>query len=361
MNQFKVGVLGGSGEIAKKLCYHLNKNKIKYSISSRRKEDKTRYGLSISYFDIEDESALEKFILKNDIIVNCIGPTFVYGRFILNKVAKSKKIYIDPFGDKFILDEDVSYDSPIIISSGDCPGFAGVLCHWIKNEFFDKINTITICYRAGGSISKSGLFDLLMSSNMRFGLLNCYYKNGLYEKSIKSEAKRFSFLLNKENYEYEYITNEMFDVANYLDVDEIHFNNMYASKEEYNGLKKIYLEIVNCSCDFKKVKTSKEFSNNLKLLNQNSDESTFYYIEGAGYKDGMSFIVNTELLCDASSSISSYVLYKCIEQLMYLKIEKGIYRPFHILNSKEMIMDMLNAGIIKKIYNNNNSYETGSI
>lgn len=347
MSEKRIGVLGGNGNIGKLLIGYLNEQNYKLSVANRRK--KVDY-INQSIFDVRDEKNLERFISDNDIIVNCIGPSFHYSEYILKNTLKHSKIYIDPFGDDYILKDIRRINtSKVVISSGDYPGFTGVLPCWIKEKYFDTLENISISYKAGGNITATGLFDLLMSSYVGFGKSNYYYKNGRYERTNSTTKKRYSKFINKFLYEEEYVNKEAIDVSNKLGIREMHFKNMNVEKSDHVLFGNMYFDMLSKKNFSEKISLLQHHATMFNNSNDNT-ENTLYYIEARGNKDKNKQFIAMEILCKDSSAISAYMLYKSIEAVINLDLAYGKYRPFEILNSDDLIKNMIKRELILEIY-----------
>lgn len=356
---YRIGVLGSNGKIGTKLCDFLNRNNISFIKASRSgKKDLEGYFI----FDIYNGCEFEFFLKSVDIVVNCIGPTFYYGKFIAEKIISHNKIYIDVFGDEFVCENiQDGIDSLVVISAGDCPGFSGIIPFWVKKKYYDKISKMEISYFCGGTITASGLFDILMSTDMGYGFVSTYYKFGQYIKVNNNFMTKYLNCIDRDFYCKPFINNEIVDVANTLDIDEIHFNNLYYDEMKYWILRDIYSEISEKNISWKDAKSV--LMNKLDLISDLNFDGTLYKIEVEGKKSGRDRTLTLEITATESYTISAYILYKVIEQLLGgYKLDVGKIRPFELIDSGTIFREMLDLGIIKNISEYENiEYDVGSL
>ena len=356
---YRIGILGSNGKVGVKLCNYLEKKGINF-VKASRSDKKTLDGQCI--FDIYNKHDFETFLKNVDIVVNCIGPTFYYGQFIAEKVIKHNKIYIDVFGDEFILRNIQSdINSLIVISAGDCPGFSGIISCWIKKRYFSKISKIDMSYFSGGEITASGLLDILISVNMGYGQISHYYKSKRYKREKNYITKKYIEYLDRGFYCNGFISNEMVDVSNFLNIDEMHFNNLYSSEEEYLLLKDIYYKLPvkdNCWENVKGILTN-EFS----YINNSNFDGSLYKIEVEGEKNGKNKALTLEIILENSYTISAYILYKIIQEILYSsKLNIGILRPFELIDSEVIFSEMTKLRLINDILEvENTEYDEGCL
>ena len=94
----KVGVLGCTGEIGKRIVELLQKN---YSVKAgfhKVNPDKMWSSVEYSQFDIHDRKRLTFFIQECYIVINCAGASFIDGMYVAQICSDTGAIYIDPFG-----------------------------------------------------------------------------------------------------------------------------------------------------------------------------------------------------------------------------------------------------------------------
>lgn len=356
---YRIGVLGSNGKIGAKLCNFLDRNNISF-IKASRSGKKTLEGHFI--FDIYNGCEFELFLKSVDIVVNCIGPTFHYGKFIAEKIISHNKIYIDVFGDEFVCGNiQDNIDSVVVISAGDCPGFSGIIPFWVKKKYYDKISNMEISYFCGGAVTTSGLFDILMSTDMGYGFVSTYYKLGQYIKENNSFMTKYLNCFDRDFYCKPFINNEIVDVANVLDIDEIHFNNLYYDEMRYLSLRDIYSELSERNISWKEAKNV--LTNKLDSINDLNFDGTLYKIEAEGKKSGRDRTLTLEITATESSTISAYILYKVIEQLLSdYKLDAGKIRPFELIDSETIFREMIELGIIENISENKDiEYDVGNL
>ena len=356
---YKIGVLGSNGKIGSKLCDLLHRNGISF-IKASRSGEKTLEGHFI--FDIYNDCEFEFFLKNVDIVVNCIGPTFHCGRFIAEKIISHNKIYIDAFGDEFVCRNiQNSIDSVVVISAGDCPGFSGIIPFWVKKKYYDKISKMELSYFCGGDVTASGLFDILMSIDMGYGSVSTYYKFGQYIKENNSSITKYLSYFDKNFYCKPFVNNEIVDVANTLDIDEVHFNNLYYDEKRYLSLRDIHTELSEKNISWKDAKSI--LTNKLDSINNSDFDGTLYKIEVEGKKSGRDRLLTLEITATESYTISAYILYKVIEELFRdYKLDAGKIRPFELIDSEMIFREMIEHGMIKNISKNKDiEYDVGSL
>lgn len=357
---YRIGVLGSNGKVGTKLCDFLDRNNISFVKASRSgKKTLERHFI----FDIYNAYEFESFLKSVDIVINCIGPTFYYGKFIAEKIISNNKIYIDAFGDEFVCENiQDSINSVVVISAGDCPGFSGVIPFWVKKKYYDKISKMEISYFCGGEVTASGLLDILMSTDMGYGFVSTYYKFGKYIKINNSCMTKHLNCFDRDFYCKPFINNEIVDVANSLDIDEIYFNNLYYNEKRDLLLRDIYSEISDQNISWKDANSI--LINKLDLINDVNFDGTVYKIEVEGKKSGRDRTLTLEITAAESYTISAYILYKTIERLLLsdCKLDVRKIRPFDLIDSEVIFREMIELGIIKNISENKNvEYDVGTL
>ena len=143
----KVGVLGCTGEIGKRIVELLQKN---YSVKAgfhKVNPDKMWSSVEYSQFDIHDRKRLTFFIQECYIVINCAGASFIDGMYVAQICSDTGAIYIDPFGANYLEQEIRKANVPgtFILSCGCFPGFTGLAMKYLCDSY-ESVNSISgIC------------------------------------------------------------------------------------------------------------------------------------------------------------------------------------------------------------------------
>lgn len=93
--------------------------------------------------------------------------------------------------------------------------------------------------------------------------------------------------------------------------------------------------------------------NKLDSINDLNFEGTLYKIEIEGKKSGGDRTLTLEITATESSTISAYMLFKVIEQLLSgYKLDTGKIRTFELIDSETIFREMIEFGIIENISEN---------
>ena len=232
---------------------------------------------------------------------------------------------------------------------------------WVKKKYYDKISKMELSYFCGGDVTASGLFDILMSIDMGYGSVSTYYKFGQYIKENNSSMTKYLSYFDKNFYCKPFVNNEIVDVANTLDIDEVHFNNLYYDEKRYLSLKDIHTELSEKNISWKDAKSI--LTNKLDSINNSDFDGTLYKIEIEGKKSGRDRLLTLEITATESYTISAYILYKVIEELFRdYKLDAGKIRPFELIDSEMIFREMIEHGMIKNISKNKDiEYDVGSL
>lgn len=160
----RILVTGGAGEMARYACKALaSADEVELVVVSDRDEDRARkvaeeiggkaQGLAL---DISDREALAKALADVDVVLNCAGPFYLFGREVLSAAIEAGTDYLDicddwePTLEMLELDEAARRAGiTAVIGMGSSPGTSNLLAMLCMNEL-DTVDRVFTAWRIGG-------------------------------------------------------------------------------------------------------------------------------------------------------------------------------------------------------------------
>ncbi|MFQ5979990.1 MAG: saccharopine dehydrogenase family protein [Candidatus Heimdallarchaeota archaeon] len=107
--------------------------------------------------DAGDPESLKSAVLKADIVLNCIGPFYIFGPRILKAAIEARKNYVDVCDDvdatiELLEMNTIAQQSNItaLIGMGSSPGVTNLLAKYAADNLLDEVNSIDIYHAHGG-------------------------------------------------------------------------------------------------------------------------------------------------------------------------------------------------------------------
>ena len=160
----RILVTGGAGEMAKYACMALaaadEVELLLVSDRDRERAEKLAAGLGPKaqalVLDISDEGALNKTLADVDVVLNCAGPFYLFGRKVLSAAIVSGTHYLDiaddwePTLEMLELDDEArAAGITAVIGMGSSPGTSNLLAMLCMNEL-DTADRVFTAWRIGG-------------------------------------------------------------------------------------------------------------------------------------------------------------------------------------------------------------------
>ena len=160
----RILVTGGAGEMAKYACKALAAaDEVELLVVSDRDEERAQKLVvdlgskaQALALDISDEAALSDALSDIDIVLNCAGPFYRFGRQVLNAAIASGTHYLDicddwePTLDMLELDDAArAAGITAVIGMGSSPGTSNLLAMLCMNEL-DTVDRVFTAWRIGG-------------------------------------------------------------------------------------------------------------------------------------------------------------------------------------------------------------------
>ncbi|MCH3963496.1 MAG: saccharopine dehydrogenase NADP-binding domain-containing protein [Clostridium sp.] len=346
MQNRRIGILGYGGNVGRVVVDYL---KHRYYLRCGQRNinyiDSSNSNIEYIKIDIYDNYLLKRFCEGCDVIINCIGPSYFVSETIARTALKVSNNYIDIFGVNLLNKEWISGNKKIILGAGSFPGLSGILPNWLINSQFDRIENLYIY--AGGKeyISKAACADLLLSIFHNFGKPNFYYSNHkMLNNKYVIDNKVIGF---SEDYDlFEYMTKEIFDSANKLNINEFHWYNVQVNKQYRSVLEDAIFKIVKNKTKEEIYRVSEDI---IFRMGENNNSRNWYniYIKSKGLKNEKKKTYNALFECKESNAINGFIASMCAECILKLKSLCGIYWPFQILNSIDVMDKLQKENIIK--------------
>ena len=362
MSKF-IGILGYRGAVGQ---YVLNCLKDKYQIKCGQRSESIKKEKGIKYVkvDILNKSELESFCRDCNVVINCAGPSYYLSKEIA-KVVKERNIgYVDVFGIDVFETLKESKTSTIILGAGSLPGLSGMIPAWMKNKM-DSDNIEKIKIYAGGNedITTAACVDYLLSIFRGFGKSDVYYSEGKVSRS-KKESVILPEVFPYNSMVFEYLTEEMMLSASKNKVQELHWYNVQIQNSYKNIMNEAFLQVLKNSEKDNIFQVAEKVKD--KILKDTESTEKWYRIWIEAVNDGRKD--NYGFQCDNSSIISGKIAAICAEKLYDCSNNPGIYWPFEVLNSEQVLKTLISEGILNVIQSDKDSsfqynleYEVGEI
>lgn len=337
----RIGILGATGMIGQSLAEILQQKKLPVLKGSRRLEN----GPDTKRVNIDEPRSLMEFVDRCDIIINCTGPSLLTTPQILPLVVDAGKDYIDAFGwinHKGSLKQE---KSRIILNAGTVPGMLSVLiCSMYKAETQEM--KVWSGGREGGSIGSVG--DIILSSMNSYGDSNCYIEDSetIKNKNLYLELFDGAEELPDKVSTQLILTSEIRSVAKYLGVHNIRNYTIWAEER----MKRIMMFGCMEASQLKKEEDlNKLFSTVLREINQlNKSKQTWFtiVIKSIGEYETTVLRLNT----NDSSKLTAAMLAHMADILVHHEVAGGVYWPFELADSNEVLHLIRNLGMSLDIH-----------
>jgi saccharopine dehydrogenase (NAD+, L-lysine-forming) len=107
--------------------------------------------------DAGDPKSLKSAVAKADIVLNCIGPFYIFGPKILKAAIEARKSYVDICDDVDATIEILKMNAAAqqsnitaLIGMGSSPGVTNLLAKFAADNLLDEVNSIDIYHAHGG-------------------------------------------------------------------------------------------------------------------------------------------------------------------------------------------------------------------
>ena len=362
MSKF-IGILGYRGAVGQ---YVLNCLKDKYPIKCGQRSESIKREKGIKYvkIDILNRNELESFCKNCNVIINCAGPSYYLSKGIA-EVSKEKNIgYVDIFGVDIFKTLGESKNNTIILGAGSLPGLSGMLPAWMKNKIdTDNIEKMKIYAGGNEEVTTVACVDYLLSIFRGFGKSDVYCSEGKVSKSTK-ESVILPEVFPSNSMGFEYLTEEMMLSASKNKIQELHWYNVQIQTSYKNIMNEAFLQVLKNPKKDNIFQVAKKVKD--KILKDTENTEKWYRIWIEAVKDGR--MESCGFKCDNSSIISGKIAAICAEKLYDFNNNPGIYWPFEVLNSEQVLETLISEGILKVIqpdkdssFQYNLEYEVGEI
>lgn len=336
-----IGVIGARGKIGKSLINTLVEDGYEVIRGSRTCNNSN----TEMKVDIFDDESLKKIVGESDIIVNCAGPTFIFKNRILSCALALEKDYVDAFGWTNGVFDLEKPKSRIVLNCGSQPGLSGVVLKKITTRKTQSVNIWSGGRENGGY---GALGDIILSSINGYGKSNCHMINQhIVKDSNVSEVKKINMMhMCEPVIVQKYLSDESVQFARSIELPNLTEYKAFPDERLKNLLVEgcIRCMQINDVNEYRKVFL--ELLNRSIVINQGM-ESWFSFIAEA-IEDGKKIVFALKAI--DSSVITKIMLDFTIKTLCKNEIPDGIYWPYEILNSNEIISLLKKEGIeIKQI------------
>lgn len=111
----------------------------------------------IRYVNASDRHMIKEAIKDVDVVLNCIGPFYIYGPKVLKVAIEAHKNYVDINDDVDATQEALKLDDQAkqanisaLIGMGSSPGVTNLLAKFASNKLLDEVDSIDLYHAHGG-------------------------------------------------------------------------------------------------------------------------------------------------------------------------------------------------------------------
>lgn len=361
-NMKKVGILGGTGEIGKRVV-KLLENQYELLVSYHSVKPSVTAHNQYIQLDVDISDDLENFCSQCSIIVNCAGASFVNGEKIARAAAKYHIPVVDPSGEAFLEDRiaDIENESVYVLSSGFFPGMTGLLMKYLC-ESLKSVDCIMGLSITNEIPSRSAIKDFILTNTAGFGTALNYYENGELKRD---ETPIYRIVENKEYTLQNYYTIELQRITQKYKPERA--NWYYASFGE--EITKLMQEaVIKYGLKQGDEALQQSIDSIIKLFEMTGGSTAAYnyiHIEVTGSDNNQGHIRTADVHSSYSSDISSIIAAYTVKALVEKQPDFGIHYAMDIVDLETVIHDLpqLNIDLVltDKILEKEETYEEGSI
>ena len=337
MSKKITGILGYGGYIGRYATEKLLQLGFEV-IGGQRKEENlfAKYeNFTFVYVDVKDESLLQAFIQKCDVIVNCISPSHLYGKLVKDAVCQYHKIYIDPSDASFEQDRR-HVTGKCVASCGYIPGLSEFLPYVLAKEHFDHVYRC-VMYQGGFDGCSPGSFvDMILGAGNQNFYGDAYLQNGkitpLSFDIKQSHATPFS---ERKVIFKPLINADSMTLQKALHADAFYFFCTYDDMATLGFFMKLLVEVSK----YNKETAAENIERKLKeriQTNENFGNQTvgaFLFFELWGEKNGTEKAVTCKLFLKNVNRVCGYFLAETVKEVLAYpeKITDGFHVGFTLL------------------------------
>ena len=196
MTNQRIGIVGGYGRVGLETAQHLIKitnYDIVISGRSIKKADEAAANLgarvSGQMVDINDQSTLDVFCRRCDIVINCAGPSAVVQDRVALAAIRQSIHYVDPGGYNMLYkileekeNEIKNKGLRFVISAGLFPGLSEVFPAYIAKTQFESVNYLELYYVGHDRWTYNSAYDIVSSLKEMENYGFVYFDNGRMKK-----------------------------------------------------------------------------------------------------------------------------------------------------------------------------------
>jgi len=337
----RIGILGATGIIGQSLAEILQQKKLPVLKGCRGLEN----GFDTKKVNIENPHSLKGFVDACDIIINCTGPSLLTNQKILPTVVDAGKDYIDAFG--WINNEDSlkQGESRIVLNAGSVPGMLSVLiCSMYKEETQEM--KVWSGGREGGSIGSVG--DIILSSINGYVDSNCYIEDAEMVKNKDSDMEIFDGAEERQDKVSTQLilTNEIRRVSEYLGIQKIRNYTIWADERIKRIMMFGCMETPRLKKEEELNKLFSAMLGEIKKLNESKQPWFTIVIESIEEYETNVLKLGT----NDSSKLTAAMLAHMADVLIHQDVASGVYWPFELVDSDEVLNLIQNLGISVDIH-----------
>ena len=164
--------------------------------------------LGVEKVDVRDRGALVDLMRKVDVVVNCVGPFYMYGPMVLSAAIEAGRSYVDICDDadatvKMLEMNDKARDAGIsaVIGLGASPGITNILSVYLAREF-DRVDEIRQYWVVDSSSDPEGMAVMYHAAHGMSGRTPQFINGKLEWLKAGSGAEKVEFLGGKATVVY---------------------------------------------------------------------------------------------------------------------------------------------------------------
>lgn len=342
----KIGILGSSGFCGNIVFEELKQSGYRLRCGHRyiKKDLVDKYIEHVSV-DVLNDKELYLFCKDCDLIVNATGPSYVTSPKIAYAIKKLDLKYVDLFGVN-LLDDEIILNTKSVIGTGNFPGLSGIVLKWLNEKYSKNIKRIYMYAGGNEKVTLNALIDVLMSSLDGYIETNCFIYKGEKKKISREvdlkEQNNVDFLpLNSVCIKY--ISKELLNVSEKFPNNEVYWNNVYLNPEHDKILRQGVSEIQK-EYSLEKVYQVADYINEQISSKRKAKDNLLQYkyqcsiILDYGFGEYEEFL---EVICGDTYLINGYLTAMCVKELLDRDDINKIMWAFEILDSKDVLEELL--------------------
>lgn len=157
-------------------------------------------GVEVKYADVNDTQALSRLMKESDIVLNAVGPFYIYGPKVLERAVEVGVDYVDVCDDldatlKMLELNQRAAEKGVraLVGMGSSPGLSNIIVKFAAQRLLDEIEAVDILHVHGGEPYEGPAVILHRAHSMMIEI-PVYLDGGIVYTTLESDlAKQFEY------------------------------------------------------------------------------------------------------------------------------------------------------------------------